>query len=844
MADDVSIIVRVRDYTRAGIDEVSARLNSLVRSANSMDKEFGSMTSAALSLAPALIPIAAATAPIVVTAAAAGVAVAAFGAAVIPQIGAMNDAAKAEDKYEAALDKHGKTSKQAATAEKAYLDSVSKLPPATREAAAALTILKDQYKDWSESLAGDTMPVVTKSLAVFGAIFPKLTPLVKGASVELNRMITLAAGGISATSFDTFMGKFADFANGSLRRVDDGIVHLLRTMNTGAIGGGLSEFMRYAKENGPLVGDTLKNLALALTHLITAGSDVGVSMLQIVNVFARLVAAVPTSLITTLMQVSIAFKAVKLASAGFASIAGGITQLNAQIVAMRTATGAAAAGTSTLAAAWSGLSSGAKMGIVVTGIAILVVALKKLSDIGKEAPPDIEKMTTAIGQLGDTGKVTGEAVRVFGKDMQGLADSLRGLARPGEVDQVQQFMTRLIGMDSTPVKKWKEDIDSVDKALANLVKGGHADLARGAFDQMASVAQKNGLTIQELRGKLDDYKSALADQAFEEQLAAQSMGLFGEQAQQVKAKLDNQKQSADGLRQAIQALNDVNRAGLGGMIGFEAAIDAAAKAAQENGRSLTMVNGQLDLNSEKARGNATALNDLAAKTDAAAGAARDSGQSWSQVNGIYERGRQQLIANAMQMGLNRQQAEALARQILSTPNKTAVLKGNIEDLQAKLNSAKSQLASVPASKRSSLLANIADLERKIASAKSQLNNIDGTTANTYVTTHYRSDGLSFLGASGRFAHGGVVGAAGGGPRSRMTLVGEQGPELVDLAPGSRVRSNPDTARMLGGGGGRGGSLVQLEIKSGGSALDDLLVEILRKAVRVRGGNVQLVLGQG
>ena len=40
----------------------------------------------------------------------------------------------------------------------------------------------------------------------------------------------------------------------------------------------------------------------------------------------------------------------------------------------------------------------------------------------------------------------------------------------------------------------------------------------------------------------------------------------------------------------------------------------------------------------------------------------------------------------------------------------------------------------------------------------------------------------------------------------------------------------------------GGSSV-LEIRSGGSKLDDLLLEILRKAVRVRGGDVQLVIGR-
>lgn len=51
-----------------------------------------------------------------------------------------------------------------------------------------------------------------------------------------------------------------------------------------------------------------------------------------------------------------------------------------------------------------------------------------------------------------------------------------------------------------------------------------------------------------------------------------------------------------------------------------------------------------------------------------------------------------------------------------------------------------------------------------------------------------------------YASGGVVGAAGGGPRSNLTLVGENGPELVDLAPGSTVHSNPDSRSMLSGEG--------------------------------------------
>ncbi|MEV8395914.1 MULTISPECIES: phage tail tape measure protein [unclassified Streptomyces] len=50
--------------------------------------------------------------------------------------------------------------------------------------------------------------------------------------------------------------------------------------------------------------------------------------------------------------------------------------------------------------------------------------------------------------------------------------------------------------------------------------------------------------------------------------------------------------------------------------------------------------------------------------------------------------------------------------------------------------------------------------------------------------------------------------------------------------------------LPGGAPGTGGGRTVLEIRSGGSKLDDLLVELLRKAIRTRGGDVQIVLGTG
>jgi hypothetical protein len=93
------------------------------------------------------------------------------------------------------------------------------------------------------------------------------------------------------------------------------------------------------------------------------------------------------------------------------------------------------------------------------------------------------------------------------------------------------------------------------------------------------------------------------------------------------------------------------------------------------------------------------------------------------------------------------------------------------------------------------------------------------------------------------ATGGISSAATGGLRSNLTLVGERGAELVSLPTGSRVIPHGQSMQQLAGLGGGGGGPVVLEIHSGGSRLDDVLLEIFRNAVRVRGGNVQVVLGK-
>ena len=97
-------------------------------------------------------------------------------------------------------------------------------------------------------------------------------------------------------------------------------------------------------------------------------------------------------------------------------------------------------------------------------------------------------------------------------------------------------------------------------------------------------------------------------------------------------------------------------------------------------------------------------------------------------------------------------------------------------------------------------------------------------------------GGAIRGAIPGFAHGGITGAANGATSSGLTMTGENGPELLSLPPGTRVRSNPDTQRLMGQGGG-GDSTITVILQGTG------ILEGLRKVIRVKGGTVQTVLGQ-
>ncbi|MFE9936314.1 hypothetical protein [Streptomyces hirsutus] len=725
--------------------QVDDRTGTVRRSMTSLSDEVGKVGDALktnlISLLPAAIPLAAgltgSAAALAGQLGAVGVAAGVYALALGPQVSAIGEAVEAQEKYQAAVDESGATSKEAIKAQIDYQRQLEKMPQPTREAAVAVGILKDNYQEWSDSLAGDVMAPFTKGVAVTNALLPTTTGLVKGASAQFDRLITLVGGAISTPGFDALNNRFTDFTERTMRRGVDGLTLFFAKLEAGEYdGGGLSEFFDYAQQAGPMVWDTLENIADALLNVVEAGSGVGIGMLEVINALSGIVSAVPPEAIATVLQLAIAIKAVKLAAAGAAAGQAALAALGVQIGAMRAAAAAAPGPLAATSAAVATLGRTAKIAIAGTGIGLLVIGLSELAQVGRSTPPDVDKLTTSLGKLGESGKATGYVAEQFGEDFGKLREQIQKVIDPSVSDSIDNWgadITDGFLSASDSMEEFNDSVGSIDEGLAALVSGGKADQAAAAVKAMTEGMSAE--QVAKFTGELDLYKEALTAQAFEAELAATAQGLFGEQAQQVQAQLDAQRASADGLSQSINALSNAALVARGGIRGMEAAIDAADEAFKKNGATL-------DENTEKGRANNAALDQLASATMEAAEGARANGESWETVNGIYARGREQLVANAVQMGLTKSEAKALADQILLTPNKTAKLEGDMQDLQAKLDEAKAKLKTVPDSRKAKVRADINQLERQLEAARRQLDGINGKTATTYVVTHYKIQGAT------------------------------------------------------------------------------------------------------
>jgi hypothetical protein len=705
--------------------------------------------------------------------ASAGAGVTAFSVAAGKQVAQLKKASEAQSKYQDAVDKSGRGSQDAAKAQLEYQRTLAKMPKATQEAAVAFQSLKDSYDEWSDSLADSTMPVFTKSFAVFQALLPKTSGLVRGTSAELDRLVTLIAGGVASPGFDRFMGKLEDFSAATLHSMTNGLIDLSRSLGGFAVAGGFDQFIDTAKEVGPLLGETLANLAKAMLNVAAAGEGVGVTLLTAANALAELVNAVPPEVLGSILQLYAGLKLLKLGIAGVTAVtsASAVANLTAFVRAARF--GGVGSALSGVAQRMTLLQkAGASLGV----LGVAAFAINELAENARGAPPDVDRLTASLKTLAASGRWSGELKATFG-DMDGFVAKLGQLRAESEtLKRAQPILdfSSLGGFADTAVEKiddlvrgskslgaTKDDFKAFDETFAAMAQNGYADQAAQQFRAFKEAALAGGMSLKDFNAAFPQYRDVAAGLKSEAQLAAQGMGIFGQQAQETSRKLNAQKTAADGLRQALLNLNDVNRAAYDSQIAFEQGIDALTASFKEHGATL-------DIDTAAGQANGAAMSAAAKGHDEMLVASIAAGDSMASMTGESERLRSEMMRLATQaFGGNTKAAEEYVNKLLGTPKDIkTMIKLERQEAVTGLQAVQAAIKATPGAKSVKVdtlnAAAIKALEEvgyktrtledgrtevytangqslgSIGAVDKALNNLNGKTANTYTNHHVRT----------------------------------------------------------------------------------------------------------
>lgn len=499
------------------------------------------------------------------------------------------------------------------------------------------------------------------------------------------------------------------------------------------------------------------------------------------------------------VAVSVGLKAVAAAKVVWAGITtgaalakGALETAALKAMYMRDAFVAAGGGARGAGAALGAMSTKLKLGVGIGAVAALTYGLHKLFTESDKTTVSLDDFTRQLEKATTTGRLTSPMVQELSRDMAGQTNAANLSAE--SIDKLKKAW----GKDPFKSAAAARDLKEFGQALGDIAKNRGPEQATAAL----KLLNKQGISIP--TKYLKDYNNALADTKIQSDITAQSMGKYGQTAVQVQAQLKAQQDQVDGLVQSYQALDDIFLGMFDAETAQYQAISDATKALKENGRTLS-------LNSDAGRKNRDALSGIAAATDKVVAADLKNSASQKTVAADYQRGYNNIVKLAEGMGYTKSQASNLAKQMLHIP----------KDIQSKIK----------------LLG--------VASAKKQLAALTAPETKIITVSTKFGKGYQLSHEGGGYAHGGVIGAASGGPRSRLTLVGEQGPELVSLAAGSTVHSNPDSRRMLAAAGGSGapGGVLQVNLNVDGRTLARVMLDPQRELIRELGGNVQAVLGR-
>jgi TP901 family phage tail tape measure protein len=190
---------------------------------------------------------------------------------------------------------------------------------------------------------------------------------------------------------------------------------------------------------------------------------------------------------------------------------------------------------------------------VATALAVLGTAVSALDDAMAPTPGTMEGYTKAL--LDMDGSVDGLDKRFRGLDagladhnITGFADAIKRLTDPSNQERLNDFGGALFniatfggagtGEGAASRRRVLDEVNGLDQSLALMVQNGNSELAAKQFELMAAEAQKNGVSLAELKELFPGYEGALQGIDNDQKAATESSKAQALQTQVLAESLD------------------------------------------------------------------------------------------------------------------------------------------------------------------------------------------------------------------------------------------------------------------------------------------------------------------
>jgi hypothetical protein len=339
-------------------------------------------------------------------------------------------------------------------------------------------------------------------------------------------------------------------------------------------------------------------------------------------------------------------------------------------------------------------------------------------------------------------------------DLKGVTDDFKTLDSTATRFAANRLFSGTFWGDSAAgqVKAAQQDLDQLDKGLANLVQLGQQNTAAKAFRDISASLKDAGFSTSDIKKRFDDYTDALKHNQVE------AGGAAGK-TDDLKTSADKTKDAIDGLKNAV----DKYTGSMQTLGGAEDTFQSTVNTLPEVAKAVREAGGDFGGTSDAAIAFRNAQRDLIGQAGDVIKAMDDQGASADAVKQKRKQLADEYYIEAIAAGVPKQAAEDLRRAILNIPTKHHI----------------------------DFSVNSTEAEQAIGRLRQAFNGLPGPLQAQVI----RANAL----------------ASGGPMQDGWTWVGEQGPELAHKS-GSQVDiiSNQQSRSLLSTDGG-GGYHVHLHL---------------------------------